>query len=171
MDDSDDYESIPNAPSNITIPFQPTNVLDDAFSIISGGLAFTAIIAVNIGAGFVKFRLLSSVMSILGPKQQKILQNSWFVSFYREALGTNYRDDVAPALTIVNSVVCVGVLYFTAMFGFGDRGFVGSLWHAFVAEAIILAFLLVVELVVIGLYCCASMDWRSPHPRLWRWKN
>lgn len=138
MDDDDDYESVPDIPSNVTVPSQPTNVLNDAFSIILCGLAFFAVVALNVGAGFMNYWLISSITSMLG---------------------TNHRNDEAQFLTAINGVICALVIFFTAIIGFEDRGFIGGLWHAFVVEAIILAFLLVVELVVIGLYCCANADW------------
>jgi len=138
MKPNDDFDLAPDVPSNITIPFQPTSVLDDAFNIILCGLAFFAIVALNIGAGFI---------------------NYWLISLFTSILGTNNRDDEAQILTAVNGVICAAVIFFTAIIGFENRGFMGSLWHALVVEAIILAFLLVVELVVMGLYCCANADW------------
>jgi len=138
MDDNDDFDLVPNAPSNITIPFQPTNVLNDAISIILCGLPFFAIVALNIGAGFL---------------------NYWLIGFVSSLLGINNRNDEAQTLTAVNGNICGAVVFFTSLVGFDSRGFIGSLWHALVVEAIILAFLLMVELVVMGLYCCANADW------------
>jgi len=94
MDDNDDFDLVPNAPSNITNPFQPTNVLNDAISIILCGLAFFAIVALNIGAGFL---------------------NYWLIGFVSSLLGINHRNDEAQTLTAVNGIICGAVVFFTSL--------------------------------------------------------
>jgi hypothetical protein len=145
MDDNGDYDFVPNVISNVTIPFENNHVFTDAVGIILAGVTAVAIIAIFAAALFVNHWLVLTITLIRG--------------------GTYKRDKEAGELAGIsaggNALICAIVIFFSAVFGFEDRGFTGSLWHALVVGLLILAFLLVIELVLIGLYWCANIDWSA----------
>jgi len=144
MADNDDYDFVPDVPSDITVSSQPTSVFSDAAGIILSGLAIIAIVVLYLIALFLNFHLIIWVSFLLDTNKEE-------------------SDDqvLAGILTAVNGVICAFIIFFAGLLGIDDRGFVGAFWHALVVGLLVLAFMLVIELGLIGLSHCANMKWST----------
>jgi len=147
----------PVTSNNTTIPLGHANIFHDAFYIISNGLVLVAFIALL-------FALYAAVLWV----------HYSLVDHINGRLGTNgWGLLTAKSLTYISGHICGYLILATGIIiwasGEGSVSFVKSFLHALGVGLIILAFLLVVELAVIGMCYCAKADRAAKKPSAVLW--